>query len=643
MQDAAPGDVAVQFGEKSFTIDFPTGRSSSYCFDLFAAIVQSDCSVEISSRGIKIILSKQLTHETWPSLQMPGKRKPPTESRDWDTFHYSSSDEDSNDDGDVGPPTDASEGVEVQIESADLPLWAKIGPILLVFGIALMYLVIAPYTKVEESFHLQAVHDLWHWGSDLPRYDHLQFPGVVPRSFIPDIIWMVVSYPLLVATPLLSSPSTVPLLSLVAVRLSLLLLWLGTFIFFSVSAKRAFSQTISPSAGGRIYVYLCLLTASQFHLLFYASRSLPNTFAVMGCHLAFGFLFRQAYVTALAILIVSMMTLRCEMVLILGLILGWSRLVGRHESQPGRWLGILTATWAIAASVSLVIDSFFWQQPWLIPEWAVLYFNTIRNGSVAYGTAPVYWYGLSGLPKALLIAFPLAIPSIVVGVQRLLIFHSASSSSSSSQHVREEASNLILSWLTLVACGLTAAFSLLPHKEIRFLFPILPCFNVLAAASIVRWESSTDGPAEFTFFSRLQQAISSLVPAAIVVCAALSISFALSSAAVNYPGGEALTYLSVSSSSHGSYPLHCQRVHVDAAAASNGISLWLNPSHLAISKEEGITDVDRWKEFDFLIHAVPQGSERPADFVSVRAWQASDARTPEIALLVHKRCLPSDS
>ena len=59
------------------------------------------------------------------------------------------------------------------------------------------YLFACPYSKVEESFNLQAVHDTYYYGvwpalenfygpnatSTLP-YDHLQFPGVVPRAFV---------------------------------------------------------------------------------------------------------------------------------------------------------------------------------------------------------------------------------------------------------------------------------------------------------------------------------------------------------------------------------------------------------------------------------------------------------------------------
>lgn len=129
----------------------------------------------------------------------------------------------------------------------------------------------APYTKVEESFNIQAAHDLLVYGTPTHHvsrtlgaaYDHFTFPGAVPRTFVGAVLLAGLGQPVVALAGFRHAQ--------LVVRAVLGLFNAGSLLFFSNALGRAFGD------GPRRW--FLVLAGSQFHVVFYASRTLPNMFA----------------------------------------------------------------------------------------------------------------------------------------------------------------------------------------------------------------------------------------------------------------------------------------------------------------------------------------------------------------------------
>ena len=170
-------------------------------------------------------------------------------------------------------------------------------------------IVLCPFTKVEESFNVQAWHDLLYYGLDVSKYDHIDFPGVVPRTFIGSII---ISYEFgLMHDPLVGlvfrsseffnfwmNPNS--------------FLWFVVFVFvFEVIGIRTVLAILNcigihrlrkalvgkyGTTAGYCFILIC---CTQFHLMFYLGRPLPNTFAMAIVSYAFGCFLDAVFVISL--------------------------------------------------------------------------------------------------------------------------------------------------------------------------------------------------------------------------------------------------------------------------------------------------------------------------------------------------------
>lgn len=227
------------------------------------------------------------------------------------------------------------------------------------------YVFVCPYTKVEESFNMQAIYDHLHFGTNISSYDHLQFPGVVPRTFLGSLMVAVVSLP---AVHTLKSLGFHGVFHQMACRITLgFLTWLG-LVQFRKAIQRKFSKRAAQIA--------MIFIALQFHFCFYASRTLPNTFAVLFALYAFTFWLQGKALPALLVLGATAVIFRCDMIVLVAS-MALAMLISKEITFIRSLVqGVLTCL--VAMLLTIAVDSYFWQNL-LWPEGVVLFFNTVEN------------------------------------------------------------------------------------------------------------------------------------------------------------------------------------------------------------------------------------------------------------------------
>ncbi|XP_055937147.1 dol-P-Man:Man(7)GlcNAc(2)-PP-Dol alpha-1,6-mannosyltransferase-like isoform X1 [Argiope bruennichi] len=388
-------------------------------------------------------------------------------------------------------------------------------------------ILFCPYTKVEESFNLQAVHDLLYHGSNISQYDHLEFPGVVPRTFLGPLVIAGLSYPFLYMNMFFGFDKF--MMQYIA------RIVLGSLV---IIALQKFIDAVEKQFGVTVSVWLQLITASQFHFIYYMSRPLPNTFALILALFSFHCWMtrkqRMFIVTSAAAVIVF----RAELSILLGLIALEEIIAGRLNILQIFCWGIPAGLWMLGLTVT--VDSFFWMRP-VWPEGEVLWFNIFLNKSSEWGTSPWAWYFYSALPRALFFS-TLFIPFAFLLDYRIRA-------------------------LIYPALGFIVLYSFLPHKELRFIMYAIPLLNVAAARTCAHLWNNRFKSIPYTLF--VQFAGLHLM---MNMCATILI---LNISSHNYPGGVAMANLH--EIEMGAKDLN---IHIDVYSAQTGVSRFteLNPN-----------------------------------------------------------------
>ena len=321
-------------------------------------------------------------------------------------------------------------------------------------------------------------------------------------------------------------------------------------------------RSISEKFGPHTANWHLLITSSQFHIMFYASRPLPNVFALALALIAVSYWLRGKTSKFILTSAFVILVFRAELALLLGTMLLMDLTVGRISLLKTIGFGLLGLILSLAITIS--IDSWFWQKSYLWPEGMVLYYNVILNKSSNWGTSPWPWYFYSALPRAMFTSL-IFVPIGAILDRRTLL--------------------LIIPSFTFVFL-----YSFLPHKELRFIIYVFPMLNIVAAEACKRLlENATKKSGIFRKLLALT-AILHLFANAIFSIFMLYIS------SHNYPGGEAMMKL------HQIEPFDKPlNVHIDVYAAQTGVSRFLQMnSNWTYNKTEDLSN-ENLKTFTHLI------------------------------------------
>lgn len=401
--------------------------------------------------------------------------------------------------------------------------------IIVLWFISIFHLLICPFTKVEESFNLQAMHDVLYHGTDLSKYDHLEFPGVVPRTFIGPFFISALSWPLHLIFKVFKIFGGHKFARQYIVRAVLGTTVLACFFKWLRSVRSVFGTDVCN--------WIVAITATQYHFLFYLTRPLPNIMALPLVLLAFSFWLEEDYKKFIWSAGASIIIFRSELALLFGFILAMELLEKKLEPvSAAKMIGPAGAT---ILAFTVIFDSIMWGKL-LWPEGVVFWFNTVMNKSSDWGTSPFLWYCYSALPRAL------GCSLLMVPVGAVL-----------EPRVRR---------LVLPCALFVLAFSFLPHKELRFIVYVFPLLNISAACGCSR-----------IWMNRSKSSLRTLLGAGVLIHLVINSLFSLLLLRVaysNYPGGYAIARLHRVEPS--SEEVH---VHIDNLSAQTGVSRFTQLNH----------------------------------------------------------------
>ena len=478
----------------------------------------------------------------------------------------------------------------------------------------LLYLSVAPYTKVEESFNIQAIHDFLHFrtsGATLTtdlrnHFDHVNFPGSVPRTFVGAATIAAVSYPF----------------SLLVHGVHQQILVRTILGLFNALCLLVYRNGLFKAYGGTTANWFVLLQASQFHIMYYASRTLPNMLAFGLTTIALvAFLpcyrepeeerrpktsstlgsirasWRKPIYPSISTLALTAVVFRAEVVLLL---VSYALLcLLSHRFDIISMIGAGVVGTVAGLLIAVPIDSLMWQRPFVWAELEGFLFNVLNGKSSEWGTSPPTYYFLNALPRLLLNPMSLAIyiPLAVYTRTR--------------DSVMAVAPSLVFIFL----------YSFQPHKEWRFIVYTIPVLTGIAAQGAAWiWDRRAK--------SIIYQVLTVSLVASTMMSYLVSLVIAMVSS-LNYPGADALQNfhaialvdLSEAQSIHPAVSGALINVHMDTLSCMTGITRFLEVKPIVLESygalnvtfsydktedEATLLDPAFWATFDYVLTEKPE-------------------------------------
>ncbi|UZP41402.1 hypothetical protein NXS19_009218 [Fusarium pseudograminearum] len=115
---------------------------------------------------------------------------------------------------------------------------------------------------------------------------------------------------------------------------------------------------------------------------------------------------------------------------------------------------------------------------WTFPAYNFLYFNLSKSLAVFYGRSPWHYYFLQGLPLICTTSLPFAVAALY----------------KPTAHATSTQQSNVLKTLAYTVFTTVGALSLITHKEVRFIYPLLPALSILAAPCTASFFTSKPSP-----------------------------------------------------------------------------------------------------------------------------------------------------